>query len=172
MGDCFSYDKALVEKDNFYNLSSDCRTLLNVRKQRWLSLVGKIQVFISLVASKPVYLATIIPVPQNFCEALHKDFIWSGKKPKIKHSTLIGDYCEGGLRDVDINAKLLSIKLTWIKRLKDPNSHPWKVVANQLLSQVGGDAIFHINLCLSDNFKQQVNKLPLFYKKLINVWKR
>ena len=60
---CFSYDKALVEKDNFYNLSLDCLTLLNIWKQRLLSLAGKIQVFKSLAASKPVYLATMIPVP-------------------------------------------------------------------------------------------------------------
>ena len=151
-----------------------CFTLLNIWKQRWLSLAGKIQVFKSLVASKPVYLATMIPVPQNFCDTLkasHEDFIWSGKA-KIKHSTLIGDCCEGGLRDVDIDAKLLSLKFIWIKRLKDPNSHPWKVVANQLLSQVEGVAIFHTNLCLSDNFKQQTNKLPLFYKELIIVWEK
>ena len=123
-------------------------------------LSKKIQVFKSLVALKPVYLATVIPVPQNFCDTLkvlHKDFIWSSRKPRIKHFTLIGDYCEGGLRDVDIDAKLFSHKFTWIKRLKDPNSHPWKVVAYQLLSQVGSDAIFHTNLCLSDNRKQQVN---------------
>ena len=92
LGICFSYDKALVEKDNFYKLSLDYRTLLNIWKQRRLSVAGKIQVFKSLVASKPVYLPTMIPVPQNFCDilkALHKDFIWSGKKPKIKHSTVI-----------------------------------------------------------------------------------
>ena len=78
LGICLSYDKALVEKNNFYNLSLDCRTLLNIWKQRWLSLAGKIQVFKSLVTSKPVYLATMIPVPQTFCDtlkALHKDFI-------------------------------------------------------------------------------------------------
>ena len=145
----------------------DCRTLLNIWKQRWLSLAGKIQVFKSLVASKPVYLVTMIPVPRNFCDtlkAVHKDFIWSCKKPKIKHSTLLGNYCEVGLRDVDIDAKLLSLKFIWIKRLKDPNSHPWKVVANQLLSQVGGDAIFHTNLCLPDNFKQEANKYLCFTK--------
>ena len=116
----------------------------------------------------------MIPVPQNFCDtlkALHKDFIWSGKKPNIKHSTLIGDCCEGGSRDVDIDAELLSLKFIWTKRFKDPNSHPWKVV-DQLLSQVGSDAIFRTNLCLSDNFKKQANKLPLFYKELINVWEK
>ena len=66
LGICFSYDKALVEKDNFYNLSLDCHTLPNIWKKRWLSLAGKFQVFKSLVASKPVYLATMITVPQNF----------------------------------------------------------------------------------------------------------
>ena len=120
-----------------------------------------------MVASKPVYLARMTPVPPNFCDnlkALQKDFIWSAKKPNIKHPTLIWDYCEKGLKDVDIDAKLLSLKLTWIKRLKDPNSHTSKVVAIQLLSQVGGDAIFHTNLCLSDNFKQQAKNYLCFTK--------
>ena len=33
----FSYNKALAEKENFYDLSLDCRTPLNIWKQRWLS---------------------------------------------------------------------------------------------------------------------------------------
>ena len=66
----FSYNKALAEKENFYNLSLDCHTLLNIWKQRWLSLAGKIQVFKSLVASKPVYVATMISVQQKFCDTL------------------------------------------------------------------------------------------------------
>ena len=52
LGIHFSYNKAHAEKENFYNLSLDCRTLLNIWKQRWLSLAGKIHVFKSLVASK------------------------------------------------------------------------------------------------------------------------
>ena len=41
LGICFSYDKALVEKDNFYNLSLDCRTLLNIWKQKVVILSRK-----------------------------------------------------------------------------------------------------------------------------------
>ena len=103
LGITVSYNKALAEKENFYTLSLDCRTLLNIWRQRWLSLAGKIQVFKSLVASKPVYLATMIDLQQNFCDttkSLHKEFIWSGKRPKIGHSTLLGDYREGGLKDI------------------------------------------------------------------------
>ena len=54
----------------------------------------EIQVFKSLVTSKPVYLITMIDLQQNFSDiikSLHKEFIWSGKRPKIKHSTLIID---------------------------------------------------------------------------------
>ena len=36
---------------------------------------------------------------------LQKSFIWSNRKPKIKHSTLIADYGEGGYKDIDINRK-------------------------------------------------------------------
>ena len=51
LGIHFSFNKALAEKENFYNLSLDCRTLLNIWKQRWLSLAGKIQYHMKLVAS-------------------------------------------------------------------------------------------------------------------------
>ena len=133
LGIHFSYNKALAEKEHFYNLSLDCRTLLNIWKQRWLSLAGKIQVFKSLVASKPAYVATMISVLQKFCDtlkSLHRDFIWNGKKAKIKHSSLTEKYRDGGLKDVDVDAKILSLKISWIRKLKDSNFHPWKVLVN------------------------------------------
>ena len=44
-------------------------------------------------------------------------FIWNGKKPKIKHTTLINEYQDGGLKDVDIEAKIRSLQLGWVRRL-------------------------------------------------------
>ena len=117
LGIHFSYNNAIAEKENFFNLSLDCRTLLNIWKQRWLSLAGKIQAFKSPVASKPVYVATMISVPQKYCDTLKflsREFIWNGKKAKIKHSSLIGEYRDGGLKDVDVDAKILSLKISWI----------------------------------------------------------
>ena len=37
----FSYNKALAEKENFYNLSLDCHTLLNIWKRSYVSLQTK-----------------------------------------------------------------------------------------------------------------------------------
>ena len=45
-------------------------------------------------------------------KSLHKEFIWGNKKPKIKHTALTGDYAEGCLKDIDIESKLLSIKIS------------------------------------------------------------
>ena len=91
LGIHFSYNKALAEMENFYSLSLDCRASLNMWKQRWLSLAGKIQVFKSLVASKPVYVTTMISVPKKICDtlkSLHREFIWNGKILTQKFSHL------------------------------------------------------------------------------------
>ena len=52
------------------------------------------------------------PYSKKFLDDLNeiqKDFIWRGRKPKIKHTSLIGDYSEGGMKDIDIKAKLESL---------------------------------------------------------------
>ena len=98
-----------------------------------------------MVASKPVYIVTMISVPQTFrdtLKSLHREFVWNGKKAKIKHSSLTGEYRDGELKDVDIDGKILSLKILWVRQLKDSNFHPWKVLANHLLSPVGGEANF------------------------------
>ena len=67
------------------------------------------------MASKPAFLATMKMVPKYVTEALqtlHIEFMWSGKKPKIKHTTLINEYSCGGLNDVDIKSYILSLKIS------------------------------------------------------------
>ena len=113
-------------------------------------------------------------VSDNFCEtlqSLQKEFVWGGRKAKIKHSTLTGDYHLGGLKNVDIPSKIFSLKFIWIKALKDrENFHPWKLVASHLLSSVGGEFVFHANLKLSPQYKGKVKQLSPFYRELVYAW--
>ena len=171
LGVHFSYDKKLADKQNFCKPIIEGRTLLNVWNQRWLSLAGKIQVFKALIISKPVYISTMQHVPDNALndfQNLPKEFIWGGKRPKIKHCTLIREYEEGGLKDVDIEANISALKFLWIKKLQDPtNHHPWQAVACELLSNFGGDKLFHSNLELSDYCKSTLKDIPPFYQEII-----
>ena len=94
---------------------------------------------------------------------MHKNFIWNDKNPKIKHSTLIADYSEGGFKDVDNATKIAALKVPWITRLLDDNFHHWKVIPNLLFLNDGGlKTIFHYNLKLSKHCRQKVASFPNF----------
>ena len=47
----------------------------------------------------------------NQLNLIQKYFIWRGRRPKIKYSTLIGDYNNEGYKDVDIEFKFESLKI-------------------------------------------------------------
>ena len=149
LGSFFSYDPLLSQKVNFLTVTESIHTIVNCWKQRGLTLGGRIQVFKSLIFSKLVYASSVQyisgDVVKEICK-IQKDFIWRGKRPKIKHSTIIGNFENGGLKDIDIESKLKALKLSWIKRLLDSNFHPWKTLAAKLLEPVGGTKIFHSNL--------------------------
>ena len=173
LGSFFSYDPLLSHKVNFLSVTASIHTIVNRWKQRDLTLGGRIQVFKSLIFSKLVYASSVQyrsgDVVKEICK-IQKDFIGRGKRPKIKHSTLIGNFENGGLKDINIESKLKALKLSWIKRLLDSNFHLWKTSAAKLSEPVGGTKIFHSNLSMSKECHKGLTSLPTFYKQLIEFW--
>ena len=96
--------------------------------------------------------------------------MWGGRKPKIKHSLLIGKYKDGGLRDVDIPSRFKSLKVSCIRRLFDDNFHPWKLFAKHFLRLIGEKHIFHENLKIAKSIDGLVKELPEFYRNLLSIW--
>ena len=105
-------------------------------------------------------------------QVINKDFIWRGNKVKIKHSTLTGEYADGGLWGLNIPSSLTSAKISWIRRLFDNNFHPWKTLAKRLLHKLGGLYIFHFDLKLSEQSLYDVKRLPSFYKDIVLLWEK
>ena len=171
LGYHFSYNARLNQDKNFVSSIKKIETVLNIWRMRGLTLSGKIIIFKSLAFSKTVFTSHIGSMSSNILDHLkkvHKDFIWDGKKPKIKHSTLIANYSQGGLKDIDIDTKIKSLNLSWLKRLHDDNFHPWKVIPTYIfstLSPVGID-IFYPN----SYFKFFTPNAPVFYKNIIKFW--
>ena len=146
-------NKQLADQYNFVNVTTDTKNILSVWRLRGLSLAGRTQVFKALALSKAMFICTMKSCSKKFLDDLNvikKDFIWRGRKPKIKQTSLIGDYNEGGMKDIDIKAKLDSLKIQWVKGLANKNFHSWKIILNVLLKDVGGVSLFHSNLALSD----------------------
>ena len=98
---------------------------------RHLAPEGKITILKSLALSKIVHLALLTIAPKNIIEELNeiqKKFLWLYKKCKTKHGALCNDYKNGGLKNVDINLKIVSLKCSWIRRLYNKCHHDWKII--------------------------------------------
>ena len=93
---------------------------------RQLTLEGRITVFKSLAISKVVHLLLITKLHNNTIDLMYKiqkNFIWQGKKAKIKQSTLCNGYENGVSKNVDLRNKITSIQCSWVKRLFEDHFH-------------------------------------------------
>ena len=152
LGVYFSFSQSLYNNRNYLTVLKSVQEVLNLCSARGLTLAGRIQVFKTICISKILYISYMNQVPPYIIEELKKiqsSFIWKGKKTKIKHSSLIEDFASGGYKDIDIDSKIKSLHLMWVKRLCDNNFHPWKIIPLGLLASFGGTTIFHPNLSTS-----------------------
>ena len=167
-----SYDTDLADTHNFFSVIGKIKNCLNLWSSKGLSIAGRIQILKSLALSKAVYVSTMKNFPSRFIVILdiHKDFIWNKLQPRIKHSTLIANYEEGGYKDVDVASKIISLKIIWIRRLIDDNFHTWKITPSKLFRPIGGMSFFHRNLKLSDSCMRVVETFTTFYQELVQLW--
>ena len=136
---------------------------------RGLTLAGRMLIFKSLALSKVLYTCTMTNFTKDFIkqlEDLRKNFIWNGRRPKIKHSALIGDHVDGGYKDVDMETKLSSPRTIWIRRFLDNSFHAWKAIPYSLLSILGSHR-FSISIPSHQYF---VHRKCLTFLSFISRW--
>ena len=148
LGVWLSTDHQLTLSLNYNEKLAKIQTILGCWKFRRLSLIGKITVLKSLVASQLVYILTPLQTNHQAIKEINKlffNFLWNGKKDKIKRSIMINDYPEGGLKMIDIASFNKSLKATWIKKYLDSgNRGKWKNFFNLALGKYGGSHFFEL----------------------------
>ena len=75
---------------------------------RGLSLLGRVKIAKALGISEMAY---VLKKVIGELGKLQEKFLWKSSTVKIKQSTLTGDYMEGGIKSVDIEAKLKALNL-------------------------------------------------------------
>ena len=153
---------------NFRSKISKLKQLLNSWKCRKLSLKGKITVINTLAISKLVYLANTILTPEKVYKEVKEiilDFVWDGSTSKIAYSTLIQGIGKGGLKLVDLELKVKSLSITWVKRLTDESNGKWKALPSTFFNTN------NLNTYFSSN-RSRLTQLdgPQFYKVMQNTW--
>ena len=88
---------------------------------RNISLLGKINIVNTLIASLFVYKLSVLPTPPSKIiktfDTIIQKFLWNGHKPKISMDVLQSSKEDGGAKLVDIVVKDASLKAAWVKTL-------------------------------------------------------
>ena len=120
---------------------------------------------------KIIYPLTVLT---NINDDLLKDttkvmfnFLWDNKPDKIKRKTIIQDFKRGGLKMLDLQKFIYSLKAGWIPRILDKtNQGQWKNIYLKQLKKYGGELIFECNI----NPKDIKLKKETFLYDVIKSW--
>ena len=138
--------------------------MISTQNRGKLTLLGKINIAKSLGLSKLIFIASVLPVPEKFCDQVNKitfNFIWDNKIAKIKRNTIIGERENGDLNMIDFSLMNKALKCTWIRRFRLNENSEWTVIPNEATSQLGGFSFLSKCYCSSKDIS--VKELPLFY---------
>ena len=131
LGIWFSNNDIEMKDLNFNERIGKMKKQLDIWRSRNLSLKGKITIMKSLILPQILFLFKLIFVPKNVLDQIDDlffDFLWNGKSPKVKRSTIIGPISFGGLKMVDIYVMHKVAKATWIKHLSSAQQCDWKTL--------------------------------------------
>ena len=172
LGVYFGHDKDQCNELNWETKLTACKNIIDNWRKRNLTYYGKIQIIKPLLIPKFTYLFHSLTVPHLIITKINSmlyNFLWDGKREKIKRVTLIGNKLKGGLDMIDIETYINTLKLKWVKALISQDDANWKIIPQYHFQQFGNNfLVFYYN---TDNIKSlNVKQLPEFYINLLDIW--
>lgn len=134
---------------NFNTIKQKTEAVIALWTHRTLSLMGKVLLVNSLIASLFVYKMMVLPnlhadCIKQFTKSI-RNFLWNNKKPRIALTILQADKSMGGLRLVNLKNKEISIKSLWIEQIHNNDSFFRRIFYNQLKIKIE-DRVWECNL--------------------------
>ena len=173
LGVWISSDPMVSMKANYNEKLQKIKNCLSGWEYRRLSLLWKIVLLKSLIASQLVYILSPLSTNQATLDEINNvfySFLWSGRGDKIKRDVMISDYKNGGLRLIDIKSFNKALKSTWVKKYLDNDNHgKWKLLFDSESRDCGGDVIFKGNLNKSDLAKF-IHVSDAFTTEILKIW--
>ena len=149
--------------------------VISLWKMRNLTFYGKIVIIKILLISQLIYLGTCYTMPPVYVKKLNKiiySFLWKSKREKVKRAVVINPILQGGLGMVYVNAKLKSLRLSWIPKILQDKKQPWKFLCLFWTNKLGGMPFcLQCNCSIADMHSLcKRHALPPFYSTLLVSW--
>ena len=122
-------------------------------------------IVVTLRLSNLIFNASNFNVPSDVRHVIDEanklifNFIWEGKPPKIKTSTVIGKKVNGGFCRMEI-----ALKISWIQRIQQNSDAGWKTIPERLIGDLGGLAF--LSHCRYDINLIQLHMQPTSFLSL------
>ena len=173
LGIFLSYDTVSFERFNFSDKINKCKHILNDWNRRRLTLFGRTQIVKTFIISQFLYVSSALYFPETYVKKINDmifEFIWSGRKPKLKRDVLHLPKCQGGLNVPNFQNMLKIAQIKWIKLFIETDIRPWKTIFEYLFS----DCNINLKVLLHSNYDvnmlPQIHKIPKFYLDLLKTW--
>ena len=166
--DIFTEERKLLQ--NYDSILPKVASILKSWSNRGLSLMGKINIVNTLIASLYVYKMTVLPnMAKSQIDAVESEivkFVWNGRRSKIPLKVLKLPKNEGGMQLVDLNSKQNALKVSWVQTLAHDSNY-----ANLAYSRFAcwlKEDIWKCELAAKD--VNQVTK-DKFWQEVLIAWK-
>ena len=175
LGIVFCAEPEQIEELNFPDKIKSMPALLDFWRIRNLSLIGRVTVIKALAISKLVHLFSSLPTPRSETMAKIKQmlfkFIWNGKNDKIRRTKICQSYENDGIKMVDVDLFVASLKCSWIKRLQSNSVADRKCVigSRNSLNKRIENLSWHGTSMLKSLAKKTGNK---FLADVLHAWAR
>lgn len=141
LGICISQDDNEMLSINFDTILDKAQVVGQSWHCRGLTLMGKVLVINSLIASLFVYKMSVLCTMKTHqftkIKTIIKNFLWDGGKPKMALEKLYNVKEYGGLKLINLEAKDQALKTQWVSTIK--NFEKIQTLSNQFLPPIGQD---------------------------------
>ena len=132
----FGYDGELCEKRNFGDKIDKAKQIINMWKQKDLSLIGRVQIIKTFITSLFKYSISAEDIPENYIkevESVIYAFVWKDKKEGLKRRVLIKSEEEGGLKVPSFKFIVDSVKLKgfFLQIFDSDSEQVWALLVRQ-----------------------------------------
>ena len=170
LGISFSVDLASMIELNYNKYIQQTIDTINHWNKRYLTPLGKITVIKTFILSRFTHLFTSLPIPpEHFIKKLTQliiSFLWNNKPSKIKQTRMEQDLILGGLKLTNIKSFILSLQITWIRRLIQNKYTPWSQLFNSTISDP--NKLIELGPMFSYTLSNNISNL--FWKGVLKSW--
>ena len=109
-------------------------------------MYGKVTVIKSLVVPKVVYVSSLMSIPKEIIAELNRllfKFFWNGTD-KVTRLSTINEYDRDGLKMIDLDCMIKSLRLARLKRIFSAQGGTWRNYLRHILVRYGGLFFFQL----------------------------